>query len=140
MSAEESGRLAAVRPAEAGIVALDSPRPDLLVFEVRGRIERPDIEWMADRVSASFDHFDESDLLIVMRGFDGVAPGAILDLKALSTETRSLLKVRRYGVVGAPAWARVLIETARFVTPVDSRTFPEAELAEAWRWINRTDR
>jgi hypothetical protein len=112
-----------------------SPRADLLVFEVRGRITKPDIEWMARLVDEAFDRLGEVDMLILMRDYQGVDAGAALDLEALGVQARALRHVRRYGVVGAPAWARLMIEVVDPITPVDARTFDVAYEADAWAWI-----
>lgn len=119
------------------IARRESPRPDLLVFEVTASIARRDIDEMAQQVGRAFDSFERIDILIVMTVFAGADADAILDPKALAMETRALKQVRRYGVVGAPGWIRAMIEAADFIIPVDSKTFDERELDAAWRWIER---
>jgi hypothetical protein len=56
-------------------------------------------------------------------------------LKALGVQARSIRHVRKYGVVGAPGWARAMIELSDHLSPVDAKTFDLAEEAQAWSWI-----
>jgi hypothetical protein len=53
----------------------------------------------------------------------------------MGAQARSIRHVHKYGVVGAPAWARAMIEFSDFLSPVDAKTFDLAEEAEAWAWI-----
>lgn len=110
-------------------------RADLLVFEIGAKITEADIEWMAARVQNAFDRQDEIDMLIVMRNYDGVEIGAIFDAEAIKVGMRSLSHVRRYAVVGAPAWAKTMINLFSPLTPVEEKTFPLEREAEARIWI-----
>jgi molybdopterin/thiamine biosynthesis adenylyltransferase len=95
-----------------------SPRPTLLVFEISAKIAKADIEAMAKQIDAAFDAHDKVDIR-----------------EALGAQARSIRHVRKYAVVGAPAWARAMIEVSDFLSPVDAKTFDLAEEAEAWAWI-----
>ena len=117
------------------IVQLTSPRPSLLIFEIRVKIAKKDIEWMAARVDQAFDAHEKIDLLLVMNHYDGAELGAVFDGEAAAVMTRSLAHVRRYGVVGAPGWARAMIELFKWVTPVEEKTFSLDDLEAARQWI-----
>lgn len=118
------------------IVQVESHRPSLLVFEIRAKIAREDMEWMARQVDAAFDAHEKIDLLLVMSNHDGAELGAVFDGEAAGVMMRSLKHVRRYGVVGAPGWARAMIELFKWTTPVEEKTFALDELPEARRWID----
>lgn len=123
-------------PIPTAIVQLPSERPNLLMFEIRARITKEDMEWMAERVDAAFDAQERIDLLLIMTNYDGAELGAVFDGEAAGVMMRSLKHVRRYGVVGAPGWARAMIELFKWTTPVEEKTFSLEELAEARRWID----
>jgi hypothetical protein len=53
----------------------------------------------------------------------------------MEVQARSIRHVRKYGVVGAPAFARAMIEAFGHVSPVNARTFDLSEQAAAWAWI-----
>jgi len=115
-------------------------RPDLLVFEISGKITEADIEWMAARVQTALDQQDEIDMLIVMRNYEGVEIGAIFDAEAMKVGMRSLSHVRRYAVVGAPAWAKGMINLFSPLTPVEEKTFSLEREAEARNWVSAPPR
>jgi hypothetical protein len=112
-----------------------SPRADLLVFEISGKIAKADIEDMARQTETAFDVYDKVDMLLIMTDFEGMDAGAVFDKEALSAQARSVRHVRKYGVVGAPGWARAMIEVSDFLSPVDAKTFDLEEEARAWSWI-----
>ena len=117
------------------VTPLATSRPDLFAFDVRGRIHKPDIEWMAETLQAAFAGLERVDLLILMRDWDGIDIGAALDPEALSVQARASRHVRKYAVVGAPAWAQAMINLLSPLTPVEEKTFDLAQAADAWTWI-----
>jgi hypothetical protein len=112
-----------------------SPRPTLLVFDIIAKIAKDDIEEMAEAVDAAFDLYDKIDMLLIFSDFEGMDADAAFDREALGAQVRSIRHVRKYGVVGAPAWARAMIEISGVLSPVESKTFDLEQEAEAWAWI-----
>ncbi len=112
-----------------------SPRDTLLVFDIAGKVTKADIEGMASQVDAAFDDLETIDLLLVMSDFEGLEAGAVFDGPSLGAQARSIRHVRKYGVVGAPALARAMIEAFGHVSPVNAKTFDLSQEAEAWAWI-----
>jgi hypothetical protein len=113
----------------------ESIRPTLLVFEIAGKISKADIEDMARQIDGAFDAHDKIDLLLIMTDFEGADVGAVFDREALGAQVRSVRRVRKYGVVGAPGWARAMIEFSDHLSPVEAKTFDLEEEADAWAWI-----
>lgn len=124
---------------DRSIVRRDSPRDDLLIFEIRAKITKPDIEWMAAQANTGFDRFDEIDMLIVMSNYDGADLGALFDGDALGVQARAARHVRRYAVVGAPAWAEAMINLFAPLTPVEEKTFALEDEAAARLWVDRSE-
>ena len=123
------------RPDTGAIRHLSSERPDLLVFEVAGKIHRGDIESMAQVVDAAMESLDEIDILLIFAVFEGATLGAIFDGDAARVSLRSAAHVRKYGVVGAPALAEAMINLFDPLSPVEARTFDLAEIEQARAWI-----
>jgi hypothetical protein len=123
-------------PLETAIRRRDHPRPTLLAFDIAGKISKADIEDMARRIELAFDTYDRIDILLIMSDFEGLDAGAVFDREALESQIRSIWRVRKYGVVGAPAWARAMIEFSDWLSPVEAKTFDLAEEKEAWAWID----
>jgi hypothetical protein len=121
--------------AKHAIMRLPATRSDLFAFEVRGRIERDDISHMARTLEAAFTRQDKVDILILIKDWEGIAPGAVFDPEALATQARANTHVRRYAVVGAPAWASMMINLFSPLTPVEEKTFTLAGEREAWAWV-----
>lgn len=121
---------------KASIAALPAMRPDLLAFEIRSKIEKEDIEWMARRVEEGFERFDTIDMMIVIPHYEGAELGAVFDAEALKAQMRSARHVRRYAVVGAPAWAEAMINLLSPLSPVEAKTFAAGEADAARRWVD----
>ena len=45
------------------VVQVESQRPSLLIFEIRAKIARAGVEWMARRVDPALDAREQIDLL-----------------------------------------------------------------------------
>lgn len=120
---------------ERAITRLPTTRSDLFAFEVRGRIEKYDITQMARTLEAAFTRHDKVDILILVKDWEGIAAGAVFDSEALAAQARANTHVRRYAVVGAPAWASMMINLFSPLTPVEEKTFALAEEREAWAWV-----
>jgi hypothetical protein len=118
------------------IVSFPTDRTNLHAFEVRARITRPDIERMAEQLKAAFEAQGTVDVLIIITNWDGIELGAAFDAKAMSAQAQANSHVRRYAVVGAPAWAKAMINLFSPLTPVDEKTFELEETEDAWRWVS----
>jgi len=123
-------------PKDTAVELVATPRRDLLAFRLRGQITEDAVETMADAMTAAFKEFDEVDVLIILCQFEGVSGSAVFDADALGAQAQSIFNIRRYAVVGAPDWAERMIDTLKFFSPVDARTFSPDEEAKAWRWID----
>lgn len=114
---------------------IPTSRPDLFAFEVIAKIAESDMEGMATIVTAGFDRFGKIDLLLTMPGYDGADVGALFDKESFATMLRSAAHVRRYAVVGAPAWALAMINLTSPISPVDAKTFDLEDETDAWVWV-----
>jgi len=114
-----------------------SLRTSLLIFEIRTKIAKKHIEWMAARIDRAFDTQEKIELLLIMTHYDGAEIEAVFNGEAAAVMMRSLAHVRRYGVFGAPAWARGMIELFKWATPVEEKTFSLCDLEAARQWIER---
>ena len=85
-----------------------------------------------DVVNAAFDRHDTVDMLLIFENFAGRDTGALFDGEAMKAQFRSVAKVGRYVVVGAPESARRMIETMGTITPVTAMTFDTGDEEKAW--------
>lgn len=123
--------------APSAIRHLDSPRSDLLIFEVIAQLHAADMRWMGATVSQAMGACERIDILLLIRRFEGATAGAVFEPTALKAEVASITGVRRYGVVGAPSWAEAAITLGGWLSPVESKTFDADEEADARAWIDR---
>lgn len=119
----------------SSIHEIPTSRPDLCAFAVTGMIAEGDMERMAATVSAAFDRFDQIDMLITMPGYDGAEFGAVFDKEGLGAMLRANAHVRRYAVVGAPTWAKAMINLLSPLTPVETKAFDSGDEGDAWAWV-----
>jgi len=111
---------------------LPTTRDDLLAFRIDGEVGADDMAAMARSVNAAFDRHDTIDMLLIFDRFIGRDTGATFDAEAMKAQFRSLTKVDRYVVVGAPDSARRMIETIGSVIPVTPMAFDKGDEEKAW--------
>ncbi|RZK93612.1 MAG: STAS/SEC14 domain-containing protein, partial [Methylobacterium sp.] len=93
---------------DGSIIQRESPRADLLAFEIRDRITEPDIEWMSSIADRAMKTVDRFDMLLIMSNYEGSDLGARFDGYASQVMARSVAHIRKYVVVGAPLFARAM--------------------------------
>lgn len=120
---------------DGSIVRRDAPRPDLLAFEIKDRITKPDIAWMSSLVDEAMRMHGTIDMLLVMSNYEGSDLGARFDGYATGVMARSVAHIRNYVVVGAPAFARAMITLSGTVLPVETQTFDLSDEAAAWAFL-----
>lgn len=113
------------------ITEVETSRADLFAFRIKGEVSRDDMSAMADYMNDVFDRFEQIDMLMIFDRYEGAEAGASLSWEALKSRFRSLTKVGRYLVVGAPDRAAELIEIMDNLIPVKAETYDDE--AAAWR-------
>jgi hypothetical protein len=113
------------------ITEVETSRADLFAFRIDGEVSRDDMSAMADYMNDVFDRFEQIDMLMIFDRYEGAEAGASLSWEALKSRFRSLTKVGRYLVVGAPERAAELIEIMDNLIPVKAETYDDE--AAAWR-------
>ena len=74
-------------------------------------------------------------MLLIFAPYEGAQAGAGFDLEVMTSQFRSIVKVDKYAVVGAPSFAATLINVMDKIMPVDARTFSRDEETEAWDFV-----
>lgn len=121
---------------DGSVIRRDAPRADLLAFEVKDRITKPDIEWMSTIADEAMKTHDKIDMLIIMSNYEGSDAEAKHDAYANDVKSRSVAHIRKYVVVGAPWFARVMIALNGAIKPVDTKTYNLDEEAAAWAYLD----
>ena len=111
---------------------IPTTRETLLAFRISGKVGKEDMHGMAEMANAAFDRHGTVDMLLIFENFAGQDAGALFDAEALKAQVRSVAKVGRYVVVGAPDSARAMIEAMDAVIPVEAMTFDKGDEEKAW--------
>ena len=120
---------------DGSIIQRNAPRADLIVFEIKDRITKPDIEWMSSIADSAMMAHGTIDMLLIMSNYEGSDLGAKFDGYASTVMARSVSHIRKYVVVGAPLFARAMIKLSGTVMPVETKTFDLSEEAAAWTYL-----
>lgn len=91
---------------------------------------------MASEVTEAFSSVGTIDILIIIELWDGIELGAVFDSRSASAQAQANIHVRKYGVVGAPTWAKTMINLFSPLTPVEEKTFELRNIDQAWAWID----
>jgi hypothetical protein len=116
-----------VTHAPRAILRLETKRSALAALEIIGKITEADMAWMTGQVDHAFELHDRIDLMVIMTNFDGAEAAAVLNGEAAGASLKSLHHLRKYAVVGAPGWARAMIETMGSILPVKAMTFDKGD-------------
>lgn len=117
------------------VIQRQSPRPDLLAFEIKDKVTKDDIEWMSAITDAAMKTHNKIDMLIIMSNYEGTELAASFDSYANSVKARSVAHINRYVVVGAPTLAKAMINLSGLVLPVETKTFDIEEEDAAWNYL-----
>lgn len=120
---------------DGSVIQRDAPRADLIAFEIKDKITKPDIEWMSSITDKAMKAHGKIDMLLIMSNYEGSDLGAKFDGYANEVKVRSVAHIRKYVVVGAPTFARAMIKLSGTVIPVETKTFDLAEEEQAWAYL-----
>lgn len=104
-------------------------------FDITGHVSDDDAEALAKYMNDAFDRHDKVNMLMKLDGYTGSDKDAIFDGDVLESRWRSLFKVDKYAVVGAPDGASRMITFMDKILPVDAKSFSLHDVALAWRFV-----
>lgn len=123
------------RPHRPAIRIIDTDRPEVLGFELDGRIG-------ADEVAAALAWLEEAGrplrLLGRIRQVGGIDPEALFSRDYVAMKLRALHSVERYALVGGPDWLRGWVGLIAPLVRMEMRWFAPADEASAWAWLGAT--
>jgi hypothetical protein len=123
-------------PRAPSLRIIETDRPDVLGFELNGRVTASEATAMADHINASAPADRPLRLLARVRRIDGAELGALFGHKYLETGIGMLHRVERYAVVGGPDWLCAWLATLQPLLKLELKHFSEAEEPAAWAWLN----
>lgn len=114
------------------IKRVPTDNPAVFAFRITGRVTSEDMHAMAELMNKAFDAFDKVSMVLVFEGFGGRETGATFEPEAMKAQFRSVAKVDKYVVVGAPESAAKMVEGFGKILPVDAQAFPREKEDEAF--------
>lgn len=107
----------------------------VFAFRISGKVSDDDSEAMAKFMNTAFDNADHVNMLMLLSDYTGSDWDSIFEPEVLESRFRSLSKVKKYAVVGAPERAARMIQAMDWVLPVDAKTFTEDDVGQAWDFV-----
>jgi SpoIIAA-like len=119
---------------------IETTRPDVIGFEVNGRIRRDDMHLLVGAFEQALGAHERLRVLVRIVTFDGITLEALREEGLASVKLRGWRQVERYALVGGPAWMAGVTGWVAPVTRIPTRHFDAAQEDEAWRWLEAEPR
>lgn len=114
---------------------IDTDRSDLCALEIVGHFTAADLENAYGLLEAAYAEHQKVDLLVRITHYDGFDWGAVFDETTIRGKAHALRHIRKYAVVGGPAWMRAVLSVFGPLTSITTRHFDAASETKAWEWI-----
>jgi hypothetical protein len=122
-------------PAEPSVRMIDTDAPDLVAFEIEGRIRAPDMRLLIDRFENAMQAHEKLRVLVRVVDFGGVSVEALRAEGLASVKMKGFRQVSRYAIVGGPDWMKTIADSVTPFVPVQTRRFEREKEDEAWAWL-----
>jgi len=125
---------------DRSIRIIETDRPDVLGFELDGRIGAADARAAADYVNEALDRKQPVRLLARVKRVDGAELGALFGHESLAARVGLLERLDRYAVVGGPDWLCAWVAAIDPLVDAELRHFGADQEAQAWSWLGAQPR
>lgn len=115
---------------------IETSNPCVIAFQITGELDSDDMNQIGEVMNRTFDLYEKASLMLVFDKFEGAEPASVFDPEALKAQLRSLAKIEKYAVVGAPDALQSFLDTMGGIIPVESRTFDRDEIQAAWAFVD----
>lgn len=120
---------------DPSIKIIETDRPDVLGFELNGRISAADAEFAADYFNRALAEDRPLRLLGRVKCIDGAELGALLGHKYLAMKVGMLKHLQRYAIVGGPSWLCAWVSALDPLVSAELQYFPADKERDAWEWL-----
>lgn len=114
---------------------IETDQPNLIAFEVDGRIRGSDMRLLIPLFDAALEAHPKLRVLVRILNFNGISLDALGADGLVAMKMKGLRQVDRYAIVGGPEWMKSTAERLGPWVPVETRHFPASAEAEAWAWL-----
>jgi hypothetical protein len=114
---------------------IETDRGDLCALEIVGHFTANDLENAYGLLEAAYTEHEKVDLLVRMGRYDGFDWSAIVNRRTIGGKTQALRHIRKYAVVGGPAWISPMLVCCKPLTSIKLKHFAVGDETKAWEWI-----
>jgi len=121
--------------APASVHFLQTTNPNVLAYEVNGRLREKDIKAAVAEMKPYLEREGKFNVLARMKDFGGFDLLAALDDDLVKTKYKAISKIDKYAIIGAKAWMRNFVELVSGLFSTQIRFFDPEEEHVAWEWV-----
>ena len=114
---------------------IETDREGAYAFEVKGFISAADVENMYGLLEGAYELHDRIDLIVIVHDYEGIDWSAAWKEPTIFGKTRALKHIRKYALVGGPAWFHAGVSFFKPFLSIEMKTFELEEVESAWEWI-----
>ena len=107
----------------------------VFAYEIDGRLREKDIEDAVREFNTYLEREEKVNVLARLTKFSGFDIAAVFDDDLVKMKYRSMSKVSKYAVIGAPTWMQNLMELMSPLLSTKVRFFDHKDEDEGWEWI-----
>ncbi|MBK9165764.1 MAG: STAS/SEC14 domain-containing protein [Acidobacteria bacterium] len=122
-------------PPKPSIHILHTNSPNVIAWEVDGRIRDQDIKTAVEHMKPLFEKEGNINVLARMKNYGGFDLLAVLDDDLIKLKFKAASKIEKYAVVGGAPWMRNFLELMNAVISTDIKVFDSNEEERAWEWV-----
>jgi hypothetical protein len=120
---------------EPSIHFLQTTNENVFAYRVDGRLRAKDVKAAVEAFKPFLERKGKVNVLGKLNGFGGFDLLALLEDEYIKLKIKSIKKVEKYAIIGAPGWMRNFLELVSPLLSMKVRVFDQSEEAAAWVWV-----
>ena len=122
-------------PHGPAITIIETDRPDVLGFEVDGKIGAEEMKAVAAYFGEAAAHGRPTRLLGRFKRLDRAEIASLFNPDYYRMKFDALNRLERYAIIGGPGWLKAWISLLDPLFKVEVRHFPAEDEKAAWEWL-----
>ncbi|WP_173930965.1 STAS/SEC14 domain-containing protein [Chelativorans sp. Marseille-P2723] len=123
------------RPHGAGLQIIETSRPDVLAFEIDGKLSEDELETIVERFEPEESRPAPKRVIGKIIRLGGAEMKGLFDDDFVKMKLHAFSNVERYALIGGPAWLAGWVTFIDALTKGEIRHFSLEDEAAAWDWI-----
>jgi hypothetical protein len=114
---------------------IETDRHDVCGFKVCGYITVADIENLYGLLEGAYAAHGRINVIVIIEDYEGFEWNAVWREQTILRKTKAARRIRKYAVVGGPAWVRNAMRFFRPFLSIEMKHFTIGEAEAAWEWV-----